>query len=279
MPSNREILLIEDNKSTINLMEQYLSHENYKTISAENGKKGLQMAVEQSPDLILLDIVLPDISGYEVSKFLSEDPETQEIPYLFVTGNEEVKKVGKAFDHGCFDYIRKPFHREELLARVDHALQYTNYRQELEREIDEQTKALQYKNSALHEVIERLEDRHDSAQSELYHQIIDLVIPHITKLERNLEGDNKKHIDLIKNHLDEIFENETVPFARLRGKLTEREFEICEYIRDGQTSKEIAKTLNLSVSTIKNHRKNIREKLDLNGASTYLKDHLQKIKA
>jgi DNA-binding response OmpR family regulator len=111
------ILVIEDNPDTRKFLETLLS-KNYDVISAENGVIGIDFARNRSPDLILLDIMLPILNGYDVCNLLKKDEKTKRIPVIFLSAKNTINDVTHGLSTGADDYIAKPFDYKELLARV-----------------------------------------------------------------------------------------------------------------------------------------------------------------
>jgi PleD family two-component response regulator len=120
-PAN--ILLIDDMPNNLRLLSSLLSKQGYKVRSVINGAMGLKAAQAKPPDLILLDINMPDLNGYEVCTKLKEHEVTQEIPVIFLSALDDVIDKVKAFRVGGSDYITKPFQIEEVLVRVQNQLQ------------------------------------------------------------------------------------------------------------------------------------------------------------
>jgi sigma-B regulation protein RsbU (phosphoserine phosphatase) len=120
-PSSSEtirILLIDDTPINLRLLQITLEGEGYTVFSTNNGPQGRQIAENKSPHLILLDIHMPGEDGFETIKKLKQNPKTAAIPVLFLTANDETESKIKGFDLGAVDYIVKPFHHREVLARV-----------------------------------------------------------------------------------------------------------------------------------------------------------------
>jgi DNA-binding NtrC family response regulator len=113
-----KILIVEDDPLEADLLEQELADYGYKTLWAADGEKGLQLIQEYLPDLVLLDIVLPKMDGFEVVKKIKVNPKTRFIPVIMVTALADMEKQVKGLDSGADDYITKPFKTFELLARV-----------------------------------------------------------------------------------------------------------------------------------------------------------------
>ncbi|MBF0205056.1 MAG: SpoIIE family protein phosphatase [Desulfamplus sp.] len=112
------ILAVDDHLVNLKLIEKSLSKEGYRVLSASNGPNGRKLAIAERPDLILLDIQMPGEDGFEVMRFLKNNPITSSIPVIFLTGVSEVDSKLKGFDLGAVDYITKPFHNLEVIARV-----------------------------------------------------------------------------------------------------------------------------------------------------------------
>lgn len=116
--SRQKILLVDDNKQNIEILMD-LFREDYKIAAALSGEKALKLArAEPRPDLIVLDILMPDMDGYEVCRRLKEDEATRSIPVVFVTAVSEVMDSTRGFELGAVDYITKPFHPPMVKARV-----------------------------------------------------------------------------------------------------------------------------------------------------------------
>jgi YesN/AraC family two-component response regulator len=136
-----KILLIEDDRFNRNLFQECLETEGFNTISAQDGASGIEQAREYVPDLILCDIVLPRLNGYEVLSQLRQDPKTTLIPFIFLTARAEKSERRQGMELGADDYLIKPLTIDELLAAVSARLerqamlrQYfaSEYRQETE---------------------------------------------------------------------------------------------------------------------------------------------------
>jgi DNA-binding response OmpR family regulator len=111
------ILIIEDNADTRRFLEAMLSKE-FEIISAENGVIGIDFARNKAPDLIILDIMLPILSGYDACSLLKKDEKTKRIPIIFLSAKNSVTDITQGLTTGADDYIPKPFDFKELLARI-----------------------------------------------------------------------------------------------------------------------------------------------------------------
>lgn len=125
------ILIVDDMPANLKLLSALLKDEGYKVRPVLNGKQALQAASKEKPDLILLDIMMPEISGYELCRMLKGNPELMHIPVIFISALNEPNDIVKAFDNGGVDYITKPFKAEEVKARVTTHLKIEQQRHEL----------------------------------------------------------------------------------------------------------------------------------------------------
>jgi len=114
----KTILVIEDTKDILDNLTEYLEMEGYKILGADNGKKGVELAREFIPDLIICDVLMPEMNGYEVLHLLIDTAATYEIPFIFSTSMSETVDRAEALKLGANDYIVKPFDMELLLKMV-----------------------------------------------------------------------------------------------------------------------------------------------------------------
>lgn len=119
----RTALVIEDNPEIRENTTEILELAGYRVIAAENGFVGVKAAEEQQPDIILCDIMMPGMNGYEVIKKLRSNPATSGIPFLYVTASVEKSEVKAAMDMGANGYVRKPFDISELISAINECLQ------------------------------------------------------------------------------------------------------------------------------------------------------------
>ncbi|TAN70606.1 MAG: two-component system response regulator [Methylobacter sp.] len=130
-----DILIVDDTLANLQLLSSLLKEEGYKVRPANSGALALQAVAKKKPDLILLDIKMPEMNGYEVCSTLKSNPETKNIPVLFISALNDVADKIKAFNVGGLDYINKPFQFEEVKARVATHLQLKAYEDDMEARI------------------------------------------------------------------------------------------------------------------------------------------------
>lgn len=127
------ILIADDNEQNRELLEAYLADEGHEILMSVDGHETLRVAREQQPDLILLDIMMPKMSGYEVCQQLRDDAKTAQIPILMVTALKEMGDIEKAVAAGADDFLTKPVHRLELKTRVRSLLRVKHLSNERDR--------------------------------------------------------------------------------------------------------------------------------------------------
>lgn len=128
-----KVLIADDNQQNRELLEAYLADEGYEISMAFDGQQTLDRSVEWQPDLILLDIMMPKLSGYEVCQQLRDDDETRNIPILVVTALNEMGDIERAVAAGCDDFLTKPVNRLELTTRVRSLLRVRHLTDERDR--------------------------------------------------------------------------------------------------------------------------------------------------
>jgi len=150
MKCNSVILVVDDNPMNIELMEAYLEPKGYKVITASQGQEALDILKTQSVDLILLDIMMPGISGFEVTRKIRNDKSLTYIPIILITALSETIERVEGIEAGCDDFITKPVDKNELCSRVKSLLKIKaysdlkdNYQKELEIEVAARTASLE----------------------------------------------------------------------------------------------------------------------------------------
>lgn len=141
-PYKASILIVDDKPTNLFVLGKILRPEKYKTFFASSGAKALELAREESPDLILLDIMMPQMDGFEVCQQLKKNPLTQKIPIIFISAVHETSEKVKGFNVGGVDFITKPIQPREVIARVDVHLGLKRSQEELTSAIAAKDKLL-----------------------------------------------------------------------------------------------------------------------------------------
>ncbi|WP_256361526.1 response regulator [Methylomonas koyamae] len=130
--SKPKILVVDDTPASLKLLSELLRAEDYEVRSAIDGELALESAFDNPPDLVLLDIMMPGIDGFEVCRRLKAHPATRQVPVIFVSTLSDTEEKVQGFQLGAVDYVSKPYQREELLARVRTHLEIERLRNRLE---------------------------------------------------------------------------------------------------------------------------------------------------
>lgn len=130
---NSTVLVVDDNEQNLELLIAYLEDLQCDTIAASTGAEALEIVKEKMPDLVLLDVMMPKMSGFEVCRRLKGDSQTAHIPIIMVTALSELSDIERAIDSGTDDFLSKPVNKWELITRVKTMLKLKNLTDKLER--------------------------------------------------------------------------------------------------------------------------------------------------
>ncbi len=128
------ILIVDDIEENLKVLTETLTQEGYHPLQAKSGERAIQIAKKAKPDLILLDIKMPGMDGYETIKHLKSDPDIADIPVIFISALNQIEDKVLGFNSGAVDYVSKPFQKEEVLARVSTHLKLREALKVIERE-------------------------------------------------------------------------------------------------------------------------------------------------
>ncbi|MCC5657557.1 hybrid sensor histidine kinase/response regulator [Nostoc sp. XA010] len=142
LPEDSFILVVDDTTTNLEIVFNILTNIGFKVLTENNGESAIKQIEYNPPDLILLDVMMPGIDGFETCKRLKQNSATCDIPVIFMTANSDTDSKVKGLNIGAVDYITKPFHEEELLARIKTHLQLRNLTKNLENRVTERTAAL-----------------------------------------------------------------------------------------------------------------------------------------
>ncbi len=151
--SKFEILVVEDTPASLKLISDILTEEGYQVRPANSGELALASVAAKLPDLILLDIRMPGLNGFEVCEKLKVDERSRGVPVIFLSAFTEANQHVKGFELGAVDFITKPFEKTELMARVNTHLELTQLRNHLEDEVDRKTSELQKSHANLEKAL------------------------------------------------------------------------------------------------------------------------------
>ncbi|MBS4061252.1 MAG: hybrid sensor histidine kinase/response regulator [Bacteroidetes bacterium] len=201
------ILAVDDNPRNLQLISSLLSSNNYKVVVANSGENALKYMALKEPDLLLLDVMMPGLSGYEVCEQIKLNPRWKELPIIFLTAKSDLNDIVTGFKLGAVDYITKPFKGEEVLARVQTHIDLKNARNQLiskNAELELLTDALKESNKTIQDDALRLEKL--NAEKDKFFSIIahDLRGPFSGCLAAT---------DILTNNIQSLSKEEIVGFA------------------------------------------------------------------
>lgn len=201
----RKILVIEDEKTTLNSILEFLISEGFEAMGAENGRDGIELAQKHIPSLIICDILMPDIDGYDVLTYLQQDPNTAAIPFIFLTATTDSSSFRLGMEMGADDYLRKPVTSAELRAAIASRLrkQEVTINNYVTGETDSQDN--------LEDKMEQLQN-YSEAQSSLFNFLLQGIKPSINQLNQELEelketpidGEQEKHLNNLQKEFTRL---------------------------------------------------------------------------
>lgn len=294
-PKGPLILVVDDDESNLKIIGNTLKALDVRMILSASGRETLNLLETVLPDLIILDILMPGMNGFQLCKKLSYKKRTREIPIIFLSAKNDLNTVTQCFSMGGRDYITKPFAKEELLSRVKTQLDLKakedslkKINGDLERLVEERTSELKASNqkledynTALKVLLEKRDQDKDALANSVIFNARELILPWLEKLkERDMDDIQRQEIvSMCMGNVEEIIS----PFARdLKKKIdamgfTTKEMTIANFISQGKSTQEISLVLNSSESTINYHRNNIRKKLGLKNKTQNLEIYLKRL--
>lgn len=201
----RKILVIEDERTTLNSIVEFLLSEGFDAVGADNGRDGIELAQKHIPALIICDILMPELDGYDVLTYLQQDPETAGIPFIFLTATTDSSSFRLGMEMGADDYLRKPVTSAELRAAIASRLR------KQEATIQNYSVTEPPTQKAIDSDPEQLKE-YSNAQSSLFEFLLQGVKPSIARLDREISQFRKT---LTESKQQEHLDNLETEFARL----------------------------------------------------------------
>ncbi len=273
--SQAKVLVVDDTPANLSLVLEALAGSGHEVLVAESGPSALNLLAHSTPDIILLDVVMPGMDGFAVCARLKSSPAWNAIPILFMTALDEPSDKVRAFTAGAVDYIPKPTHPAEVLARVNTHLQLRALQRSLEEELAMRVEAENQLSHSLDQAVllidaggritfstrlaETLLHRHFPG-----HQP-DRLPPEITLADSPLRVRRfaaQDHNELTLVVLEEQ-DAQPGPGALMQLGLTAREAEVLYWLAQGKSNPDIATILGTSVRTVHKHVENLFRKLGL----------------
>jgi len=154
--AEEQILLVDDHPANLDVLEQVLRGQGYRVRSALSGPAALESARAIRPDLVILDISMPGMDGFEVCRLMKQDDRLRDVPVIFISALDRIHDKVNAFQAGGADYVTKPFHEEEIVARVAYQVQLRRLRRQLEEQVSGMRLYAEALRAQTHEFMNRL---------------------------------------------------------------------------------------------------------------------------
>jgi DNA-binding response OmpR family regulator len=196
---NDRILIVDDTPRNIQVLGTILKEQGYQINVAQNGLQALDVVAKVPPDIILLDVMMPELDGFETCKRLKADPSTDHIPVIFLTAKVETEDIINGFELGAIDYVTKPFNPTELLARVDTHLMLYKLKRNLEELVEARTEELREAHRKLQTQVKELESRDRLTQLQMKSPTFDEAYEEILKAVEGVIGVSEIKIYRIEN--------------------------------------------------------------------------------
>ncbi len=262
----RTILIVDDVPKNIELAANILQAKNYNITFATNGEAALEKVKSIDFDLILLDVMMPGMDGFEVCKRLKADTKTREIPIIFLTAKSETENVVKGFELGAVDYVTKPFSAEELLARVK---THIDIRLKFEEKARLEQQLSGAEGSGDEQEREKLEQQLEAKKKEL--DDVTLFYELRSQLDKLIQDKNpvaRMEIRHIKEMISNLFTDKRnqefhKSLKQKYPKLTFDDLRLCSYLKQRFLNIEIAEFLETSPEAVYTRKSRLRQKLNL----------------
>lgn len=293
------VLIVDDCTDTLSMLSQVLEKESMQTLIALEGAQALSIAQQMIPDIILLDAVMPKMSGFDVCKELKKDPQLKYIPVIFMTGLSDSDSVVQGFNAGGIDYITKPIVNSELIARMRVHLISNRLTQSAQSALDiagqyvfavNRMGGIVWSTSHVNEVLETASHDNDWLSAKLNQELrqwlsmspsngmsLRLKAPN-SFLRVLFLGESNTQEYLLKL-VDTAVPNESLLLQNSLN-LTAREAEVLLWIAKGKTNRDIGEILGTSPRTINKHSENIYKKLGVENrtsAAAKVRDYIDQL--
>lgn len=264
--SKKKILIVDDVPKNIELAANILQTKNYNITFAKSGAIALEKVKSIDFDLILLDVMMPGMDGFEVCEILKNDEATKDIPVIFVTAKSETENVVKGFELGAVDYVTKPFKTEELLARVK---THIDIREKLVEKKQIEKELEKGESEIGDETTEDLRKQLESRKAEL--ENITLFYELRSQMDKLIQDKTpvaRMEIRHIKEMISNLFiDKSNQEFHRSLKqnypKLTFDDLRLCSYLKQRFLNVEIAEFLETSPEAVYTRKSRLRQKLNL----------------
>jgi DNA-binding response OmpR family regulator/DNA-binding CsgD family transcriptional regulator len=272
-----DILIVDDTPDSLELLGRILEERGYRVRAATNGRHALKSVEASLPDLILLDVKMPEMDGYEVCRRLKANEHSRNIAVIFISAYGETAEKVHGFKVGAVDFISKPYEAQEVLVRVQTHLRLRELTERLEEKVRQRTEKLADANQALNTLLNQREIEKESIEQTIVTNIERFVFPYLEEIDQLNIDKVKPFVNIIRANIEQLIS----PFSkRLSGvylDFTPAEIKVADLIRQGQSTKSIAEQFNTSPRTVEKHRNNIRKKLGILNKKVNLNTYLKSL--
>jgi len=264
MNTPKKILVVDDDITVVDLLTDYLNEQEYEVLGAFNGEQAIDIAVNEIPDLIIMDWEMPLLDGIETTKKLKVNDTTKDIPVVIITGRmTSSHNLKTALEAGAIDFVRKPIEKTEIIARSRSILLLADYYKELVRhkdwELTNLTKTSQRSNSSVGELIELIESIMKSCPA-IDHFTKKELTENIQRVKLNLKNNTWENFKDYFNKVHPDFSNNLL--SAYPG-ITPEELNLSYLLRLNMSSKDIAEITNKEIHSIDIARYRLRKKFNL----------------
>ena len=284
---NEVVLVVDDSPETLGMLNEALEQAGLDVLIALEGKQAISIAKKMTPDIILLDAIMPNLDGFETCKQLKADPKLADIPVIFMTGLSDTESIVKGLGAGGVDYLTKPINPDELIARMQVHLANARLTSSAHTALDSTGQYLFTinKEGHIHWATPQTKELFNTAniseqwlQSELPTQLLSW-LSHQPKAGQELKLNTPDHplnVRLIENTSDQEILLKLLDGLAPSGAeklktdlpLTDRESEVLYWIGNGKTNREIGQILDTSPRTVNKHLEQIFRKLEVDNRTS-----------
>jgi len=284
---NEVVLIVDDSPETLGMLNEALEETGLSVLIALEGKQAINIAQKMTPDIILLDALMPNLDGFETCKQLKENPRLTDIPIIFMTGLSDTESVVKGFDAGGVDYLTKPINPDELIARMRVHLNNARQTSSANTALDSTGQHLFTVNADAQILWATPQTKQLFSQADVTDSWLQTKMPnqlsqwlnHTPKAGQTLRLQGLNH-PLDVKLIEHTSEHDTLlklldgmaptgaEKLKLKLPLTERESQVLYWIGNGKTNREIGQILDTSPRTVNKHLEQVFRKLDVDNRTS-----------
>jgi len=284
---NEVVLIVDDSPETLGMLNEALEETGLSVLIALEGKQAISIAQKMTPDIILLDALMPNLDGFETCKQLKENPRLSDIPIIFMTGLSDTESIVKGFNAGGVDYLTKPINPDELIARMRVHLNNARQTNSANTALDSTGQHLFTVNTDAQILWATPQTKKLFAQAEVADDWLQTKMPqqlsqwlaHTPKAGQTLSLQDLKH-PLDVKLIEHTSEHDTLlklldgmaptgaEKLKIKLPLTERESQVLYWIGNGKTNREIGQILDTSPRTVNKHLEQVYRKLEVDNRTS-----------